>query len=448
MHLRRLAGVLLVLILCFGILPTGTDAAAFSDVPRSHWAYDAIMAAESRGLIQGSGGKFRPGDSVSTQAFLSMVCRAWGMDDRKLESGDRWAEPAIAFGQYAGWFEEEELTQTSRTKPITREFAAKLLVNALFPEELEQRGAIIRFKDQNEVGWARRPYVQTAARLGLITGYEDGSFRPQAPLTRAAAASLLNRTLQMREPGKTGESIQVPILMYHDISYLGSGYSMTPEVFRRQMQELKNSGFHTVTYAQLVDFVDHGTPLPEKPVVISVDDGYRTNYEYLYPILQELDMKAEIALIGGAVQYSSWGLKWDEVREMADSGLVSFQAHTDQMHNDQTAEGGRLGVLKAPNESWTDYVELLGADTAAVLRKIQQHTESCPVTFVYPRGKWNLMADAVVKLAGCKVSVTTKDGVARIAQGDSGSLRLLDRIGMDFRNGSVLLVLKQFGYSG
>ena len=448
MDLRRLAGVLLALVLCLGMLPAGAEAAAFSDVSRSHWAYDAIMAAEARGLIQGSGGKFRPGDNVSNQAFLSMVCRAWGLDDRKLETGDRWAEPAMAFGQYAGWFEEEELTRTSRTKLITREFAAKLLVNALFPEELEHQGAAVRFKDQNEIGWARRPYVQAAARLGLITGYEDGAFRPQAPLTRAAAASLLDRALQMKEAGETGENVQVPILMYHDISYLGIGYSKTPEIFLRQMQELKDAGFHTVTYAQLVDFVEHGTPLPDKPIVISVDDGYRTNYEYLYPILQELDMKAEIALIGGAIQYSSWGLKWDEVREMADSGLVSFQAHTDQLHSDQTAEGGRLGVLKAHGESWTDYVELLGTDTAAVMRKIQRHTGSCPVAFVYPRGKWNTMAEAVIKQAGCKVSVTTKDGVAEIIQGDPDCLYLMDRIGMDFRNRSVVSVLKQFGYQG
>lgn len=448
MDLRRLVGVLFALILCFKILPAGADAASFSDVPRSHWAYDAIIAAEARGLIQGSGGKFRPGDSVSSQAFLSMVCRTWGLDDRTLETGDRWAEPAMAFGQYAGWFEEEELTRTNRAKPITREFAAKLLVNALFPEELKHQGSAVRFNDQSEIGWARRPYVQAAARLGLITGYEDGTFRPQAPLTRAAAASLLTRALQMKEAGETEESVQVPILMYHDVSYLGSGYSKTPEVFLRQMQELKDAGFHTVTYAQLVNFVENGTPLPDRPIVISVDDGYRTNYEYLYPILQELDMKAEIALIGGAIQYSSWGLKWDEVREMADSGLVSFQAHTDQLHSDQTAEGGRLGVLKKPNESWTDYVELLGADTAAVLHKIQRHTGTRPVAFVYPRGKWNTMAEAVIKQAGCKVSVTTKDGVAEIIQGDPACLYLMDRIGMDHRNGSLLTVLKQFGYRG
>ena len=354
----------------------------------------------------------------------------------------------MAFGRYAGWFEDEELTQTNKTKPITREFAAKLLVNALFEDELEKNSPI-KFRDQKEISRDRLPYVQTAARLGLITGYEDKTFRPQGNLTRAAAAALLNRAMQKKEQAVTiGTSVQVPILMYHDVSYLGQGYSKTPEIFRQQMQELKGAGFHTVTYAQLVDFVENGTPLPDKPIIISVDDGYHSNYVYLYPILQELDMKAEIALIGGAIQYADWGMKWDEVREMERSGLVSFQAHTYQMHGDHTTEGGRLGVLRAPGESWTDYVELLGADTTKILNKIERETGTRPVAFVYPRGKWNDMAEAVVTELGCKVTVTTKDGIAEITQGDPNSLHLMDRIGMDFRNGSVITVLEQFGYQG
>lgn len=443
--MRKWTVTLLLVVLCLGIMPVSTQAAVFSDVAKSHWAYADILSMEAQGLIQGSQGMFRPSDSVSNQAFLSMVCRAAGLDDRSLESGSAWSEPAMAFGRYAGWFEDEELTQTNKAKPITREFAAKLLVNALFQEELAKQGGI-RFRDQNEISRDRLPYVRTAVRLGLITGYEDGTFRPQGNLTRAAAAALLNRALEKKKEA-TGESVQVPILMYHDVSYLGQGYSKTPEVFRKQMQELKDAGFHTVTYVQLVDFVEKGTPLPDKPIVISVDDGYQSNYEYLYPILQELDMKAEIALIGGAIQYSSWGLKWNEVREMAQSGLVSFQAHTYEMHSDFTAEGGRLGVLRAPNEPWRDYVELLGSDTTKILNRIEKEIGERPVAFVYPRGKWNYMAEAVVSHLGCKVSVTTRDGVACVTQGKPDSLRLMDRIGMDFRNGSVVAVLKQFGYS-
>jgi len=445
--MRRAFTLVLILVLCFGILPSGAQSASFSDVPASHWAYEDIRAMESKGLIQGSHGAFRPEDSVSNQAFLSIVCRAAGLDDRKLETGETWSAPAMAFGRYAGWFEDEELVQANKNKPITREFAAKLLVNALFQEELIY-GSGNQFRDQTAIGYDRLPYVQTAERLGLITGYEDGTFRPQDNLTRAAAAALLNRALQKKQKPVEEVSVQVPILMYHDISYLGSGYSKTPEVFRQQMEEIKTAGFHTVTYAQLVDFVENGIPLPNNPIVISVDDGYRSNYEYMYPILNELDMKAEIALIGGAVQYSSWGLKWIEIQEMADSGLVSFQAHTYLMHSDETETGGRLGVLKAPNESWTEYVETFGADTSKILDIIERKVGVRPVAFVYPRGKWNNMTEAIITELGCQVSVTTKDGIAKISQGDPDSLHLMDRIGMDFRNGSVLHTLKQFGYQG
>jgi len=240
----------------------------------------------------------------------------------------------------------------------------------------------------------------------------------------------------------------VPILMYHDISYLGSGYSKTPEQFRAQMQELKDAGFHTVTYQQLVDFVERGVPLPEKPVVVTLDDGYHSNYESVYPILWELDMKAEIALIGGAIQYTDWGMKWTELQEMAASGMISFQAHTYLMHDDQSAKGGRLGVLKAPQESWTEYVETLGADTERILNTLEERLGIRPIAFTYPRGKWNHLAEGLVTQLGCKITVTTKDGIACVTQGNPSCLHLMDRIGMDFRNGSVVDVLNQFGYRG
>lgn len=450
---RRAALLALVLFLCLTSFPTAS-AASFSDVSQSHWAYSDIMDLLDRGLIQGSSGKFRPGDPISQQAFLSMVCRAAGLDDRELESGAKWAAPAMAYGLYQGWYDEDEITATSQTKPISRELAAKLLVNALFPEALEHTQPSSAFLDEADIGRDRLPYVRAAVGLGLISGYADGRFDPQGSLTRAAAAALLHRALALQEQDRpaAGASVQVPVLMYHDVSYLslqGSGYySKTPEQFRQQMQELKDAGFHTVFFSQLVDYVESGTPLPSKPIVITLDDGYRSNYEYAFPILQELGMKAEISLVGAAMQYTSWGLKWTDIQEMADSGLVSFQCHTYQMHGDYTDQGGRLGVLKAPNESWRDYAEALGADTVKILDMIEAKTGTRPVTFTYPRGKWNTMSEAVAASLGCKVSVTTKDGVAVVTQGDPSSLRLMDRIGMDFLNGSVVSVLKQYGYRG
>ena len=433
----------LTLVLSLAAVPDA-GAAQFRDVPQDHWAYEDITAMTGKGLIQGSGGAFRPDEPVSCQAFLSMVCRASGLDDRTLESGSRWAEPAMAFGQYFGWYRAEEMPDPAA--PITREFAAELLVNAFFPESVGQ-GESLRFQDEQQITPERLPYVRAAAKLGLINGYADGTFRPQDGLTRAAAASLLYRSL-MQNAKEPGTSVQVPVLMYHDVSYLGQGYSKTPELFKKQMQELKNAGFHTVFFSQLIDFVEQGTPLPDKPIVISIDDGYATNYTYIFPILKELEMKAEISLIGDAIQYANWGLKWDQIREMQESGLVCFQAHTKSLHADNSASGGRLGVLKLASESWSSYVKTLGDDTKAELDLIQKETGRRPQVFTYPRGKYNAMADAIARRLGCKVSLTTKDGVALVKQDDPSSLRLMNRIGMDFRNGSVTAVLRQFGYLG
>ena len=108
--MRRLTALLLSLALCLGLLPIDAGAVSFSDVPESYWAYTDIQELYARGLVQSSGGKFRPGESVSIQAFLSMVCRAAGLDDRNLQSGDNWADPAAAYAVYLGWCGEEEIS--------------------------------------------------------------------------------------------------------------------------------------------------------------------------------------------------------------------------------------------------------------------------------------------------------------------------------------------------
>lgn len=75
-----------------------------------------------------------------------------------------------------------------------------------------------------------------------------------------------------------GVSVQVPILLYHHISE----DTLTQEQFQTEMQLLKDGGYHTVSFDQIFDFVEKGTPLPEKPVCLTFDDGYLSNYEIAY----------------------------------------------------------------------------------------------------------------------------------------------------------------------
>lgn len=432
---------------CLLCLAPSASAAGFPDVPRTHWAYAEINEMADRGILLGSNGRFRPGDTVSRQAFLAMVCRATDLDDRGLESGDNWWQPVLAFAHTFGLCDDTEINAQNRSTPISRELAAKLLVQGFFPDTAPAPSDAA-FADWEDIAPQYQPYVQTAAELSLIGGYDDQTFRPQNTLTRAAAAAMIYRALQLQEAryAPTGKTVQVPILMYHDVSYLGYGYSKTPEIFKRQMQELKNAGFQTVFFSQVIDYVEKGIPLPAKPIVITFDDGYMTNYTYVLPILQELDMKAEISIIGNAIVYANWGMNWKEVREMQASGLVSFQSHTKSLHGDYSAEGGRKGVLRAPNESWADYAQLLKQDTENILNLMEQESVKKPQVFTYPMGKFNNMAEGVMQRMGFQASITTVDGVAEVTQGKPASLQLMDRIGMDFLNGDVVPILRRYGY--
>ena len=164
---RRILPLTLALLLIISCVPIAYTA-DFSDVPRSHWAYSYIHDAVDRKLIQGYGDRrFHPEEPVSVQAFLSMVCRADGLDDRQLQSGSNWADPAVAYGSYFGWFEPKELGV--RTASISREFATQLLICAFYPEAVGL-GEELTFRDQDAISPKRLPYVRAAAALGLIEG--------------------------------------------------------------------------------------------------------------------------------------------------------------------------------------------------------------------------------------------------------------------------------------
>ena len=87
-----------------------------------------------------------------------------------------------------------------------------------------------------------------------------------------AAESLNGKTMEI-------DTKNVPILLYHHLSDTLVGDTMRPETFRRHMELLKANGYETVSFDDLIAFTEHGTPLPEKPVIITFDDGYTSNYE-------------------------------------------------------------------------------------------------------------------------------------------------------------------------
>lgn len=120
----------------------------------------------------------------------------------------------------------------------------------------------------------------------------------------------------------------IPVLNYHQINDKDeNALTVSSSQFAAQMDYLKNEGYHTITADELADALEKGAKLPEKPVLISFDDGYLDNYTVAYPILKERDMHAIIFLISDYVGLYPNYLTWPQILEMQENN-IEFGSHT------------------------------------------------------------------------------------------------------------------------
>ena len=75
-------------------------------------------------------------------------------------------------------------------------------------------------------------------------------------------------------------------------------YVLSPIELEKDIVYLKNNGYEAVFVSQLIDYVENGTELPEKPVIISFDDGDYNNLTYVLPLLKKYSFKATISIVG------------------------------------------------------------------------------------------------------------------------------------------------------
>ena len=228
-------------------------------------------------------------------------------------------------------------------------------------------------------------------------------------------------------------SVKVPIICYHHLDlddYGNNNAVITPEKFKEDMIALKEAGFTGILFEDLIDYVENGNPMPEKPVLITFDDGYYSNYQYAYPILRELNIKATISVIGksvgknidedtGNVILPHFG--WNEAREMYQSGLVDIQSHSFDMHGSGTDNSSdRKGVLQIDSESDAAYSTAFMKDCLIEKELIETNVGNKVFVFTYPYGEYSATSEKVLKQLGYKVSLVLGDNISQInRKGDS-----------------------------
>ncbi|MCI9576865.1 MAG: polysaccharide deacetylase family protein [Clostridiales bacterium] len=221
------------------------------------------------------------------------------------------------------------------------------------------------------------------------------------------------------------EGVTLPIIMYHSIlkdPAMQGDYVISPELFEQDLQYLQANGYTGISMQDLLDYVNQGTPLPEKPVLLTFDDGYYNNYFYAYPLAKQYDFKMIISPVGMLTEkfsntedvspyYSH--ITWDNIQEMLASGIVEFQNHTYNLH---TNDGGRKGAKKKSGESVEQYQQMLREDVGKMQDVMKEHTGIAPTTFVYPFGAVSKEAMPVLKELGFQATLICESKMNTITQ--------------------------------
>lgn len=116
--------------------------------------------------------------------------------------------------------------------------------------------------------------------------------------------------------------------MYHSIDYeKGNELRVPKEQFKEQMKYLKDNGYTTLTLNELYNFLEKNKPIPEKSIVITLDDGYVDNYTNAYPILKELGFNATVFVITSNIDKDKRTLTSKQIKEMDEAG-IQIASHT------------------------------------------------------------------------------------------------------------------------
>ncbi len=183
--------------------------------------------------------------------------------------------------------------------------------------------------------------------------------------------------------------------------------------------------------------------MPEKPIVLTFDDGYLSNYEDAFPVLGEYNMKATIFAIGVSIGKDTYKdtdhamtphFGAAEMQEMVDSGLISIQSHTYDMHQWPPFEDGndrvRETLAQLPGESDADYEAAVKADIQQSQQAIEPITGEKVNALSYPEGAYGTLTMDALRSQGIELTFTTQPGVNAIVQGLPQTLYSMHRITM------------------
>ena len=193
----------------------------------------------------------------------------------------------------------------------------------------------------------------------------------------------------------------VPILCYHRFDKTcKSNLCMSESAFAKQMEYLKKNGYHTIHLSDLIEFLKYKRSIPSKSVIITLDDGYRSLYDFAYPLLKRYGYTATLFIYTDFIEASRNALTWNQVRELKDAGF-EIGSHSIS-HADLTK--------KYPDENDQEFRDRITKELTIskkiIDRKLNQNTQY----FAYPYGSYSQQVLDLLPKAGYTLGLTIRSG--------------------------------------
>lgn len=237
---------------------------------------------------------------------------------------------------------------------------------------------------------------------------------------------------------KTDIEKNLPVLLYHNIAPSSENdVTISADVFENHIKTMKDHGYTAVTFNDIINYTKKGTPLPEKPVIITFDDGYKSNLDIAGPILEKYNMCAAINVIGVSVgkdTYKDTGkamfphFSFNDVKSYVEKGIFEIQSHSFDMHNSYGIDKDfRNGVYEKTGESEEDYIKAFKEDFQKSKNDIENSLNTKVTVYSYPFGKETLLSEVLLSEMDIDITLDGDAGKNTIVKGIPQSLRLLKR---------------------
>ena len=227
------------------------------------------------------------------------------------------------------------------------------------------------------------------------------------------------------------------VLSFHDIVLEKTASSeiddVTADNLINYFSWLKANGYNVISIKDILTAKKTGQPLPEKSIVLTFDDGYKSFYTHVMPLLKAFQYPATLAIVGswlevpenGTVLYAdklvprSKFLSIKELQEVSRSSLVEIASHTYDLHHGilGNAQGNTMPALTTfeynaitnQYESEESYLNRIKSDLVKNNAWIKKHTGISPRIIVWPYGRYNQVAQTMAKDLGMEVAITLDD---------------------------------------